>query len=117
MKYNPRVNEEAARLPGFAFTHPRQPEETVQGNLLLMYQLQEWLKEISGFAGVSLQPAAGAHGELVGVLIIRAYHRSRGDHQRTRIIVPDSAHGTNPATSAMSGFEVVNVRTDQAWQY
>src|SRR5512138_1090390 len=112
MKYNPRVNEEAARLPGFALTHPRQPEETVQGNLLVMYQLQEWLKEISGFAGVSLQPAAGAQGELVGVLIMRAYHKSRGDTRRTRIIVPDSAHGTNPASSAMSGFEVVNVRTD-----
>jgi len=113
MKYNPRVNEDAARLPGFAFTHPRQPEETVQGNLLMMYTLQEWLGKISGLAAVSLQPAAGAHGELVGVLIIRAYHQSRGDHQRTRIIVPDSAHGTNPATSAMSGFEVVNVRTDK----
>ena len=112
MKYNPRVNEEAARLPGFAFTHPLQPIETVQGNLLLMYQLQEWLKEISGFAGVSLQPAAGAHGELAGVLMIRAYHQSRGDTQRTRIIIPDSAHGTNPATSAMSGFEVVSVKSD-----
>jgi glycine dehydrogenase subunit 2 len=112
MKYNPRVNEEAARLPGFAFTHPRQPEETIQGNLLLMYELQEWLKEISGLAAISLQPAAGAHGELTGVLIIRAYHRSRGDTQRTRIIVPDSAHGTNPASSVMSGFEAVNVRTD-----
>lgn len=112
MKYNPRVNEEAARLPGFAFTHPLQPIETVQGNLLLMYELQEWLKAISGFAGISLQPAAGAHGELTGVLIIRAYHQSRGDQQRTRIIIPDSAHGTNPASSAMSGFDVVNVRTD-----
>jgi len=112
MKYNPRVNEEAARLPGFAFTHPRQPDETIQGNLLLMYELQEWLKEISGLAAISLQPAAGAHGELTGVLIIRAYHRSRGDTQRTRIIIPDSAHGTNPASSVMSGFEVVNVRTD-----
>jgi glycine dehydrogenase subunit 2 len=113
MKYNPRVNEEAARLPGFAFTHPRQPSETVQGNLLLMYQLQQWLGEISGFAGVSLQPAAGAHGELTGVLIIRAYHLSRGDTKRTRIIVPDSAHGTNPATSAMVGYDVVNVKTDK----
>ena len=112
MKYNPRVNEEAARLPGFAFTHPLQPVETVQGNLLLMYELQEMLKEISGFVGVSLQPAAGAHGELTGVLIMRAYHRSRGELQRTRIIIPDSAHGTNPATSAMSGFEVVTVRSD-----
>ncbi|MEA4909403.1 MAG: aminomethyl-transferring glycine dehydrogenase subunit GcvPB [Chloroflexi bacterium] len=111
MKYNPKVNEEAARLPGFAFTHPLQPSETIQGNLALMYVLQEWLKEISGFAGVSLQPAAGAHGEFVGVLIIRAYHRSRGDVKRTKMLIPDSAHGTNPATSAMSGFEVVNVPT------
>ncbi len=113
MKYNPRVNEEAARLPGFAFTHPLQPIETVQGNLLLMYTLQEMLKEISGFAGMTLQPAAGAHGELTGVLIMRAYHLSRGDTKRTRIIVPDSAHGTNPATSAMAGFEVVGVKTDK----
>lgn len=112
MKYNPKVNEEAARLPGFAFIHPLQPVETVQGSMLLMYQLQEMLKEISGFDAISLQPAAGAHGELTGVLIIRAYHNSRGETQRTRIIVPDSAHGTNPATSAMSGFEVVNVKTD-----
>ena len=112
MKYNPRVNEEAARLPGFALVHPRQPIETVQGSLLLMYQLQEMLKEISGFAAVSLQPAAGAHGELAGVLIIRAFHHSRGDTKRNRIIIPDSAHGTNPASSAMSGFDVVNVKTD-----
>lgn len=112
MKYNPRVNEEAARLPGFAFTHPLQPAETVQGNLLLMYQLQEWLAEISGLYGVSLQPAAGAHGELSGVLIIRAYHKSRGDTKRTRIIIPDSAHGTNPASSAMVGFDVVSVKSD-----
>ena len=112
MKYNPRINEETARLPGFAFTHPLQPIETVQGNLLLMYQLQDWLKEIGGFEGVSLQPAAGAHGELTGVLIIRAYHLSRGDTKRTRMIIPDSAHGTNPATSAIGGFEVVNVKTD-----
>ncbi len=112
MKYNPRVNEEAARLPGFAYTHPLQPLETVQGNLLLMYTLQEWLKEISGFAGVSLQPAAGAQGELVGVLIIRAYHQTHGDPQRTRIVIPDSAHGTNPASSAMSGFDVVTVKSD-----
>jgi len=112
MKYNPRINEEAARLSGFAMLHPRQPIETVQGSLLLMLQLQDWLKEIGGFDAVSLQPAAGAHGELTGVLIIRAYHRSRGDTKRTRMIIPDSAHGTNPATSAMGGFEVVNVKTD-----
>ena len=113
MKYNPKVNEEAARLPGFAFTHPLQPVDTVQGNLVLMYQLQEWLMEIGGFAGVSLEPAAGAQGELVGVLIIRAYHHSRGDRQRTKILIPDSAHGTNPASSAMSGFEVVSIPSDE----
>jgi len=97
MKYNPKVNEDTARLPGFAFSHPLQDTETAQGNLALMYALQEWLGEIGGFAGVSLQPAAGAHGELVGILIIRAYHRDRGDDKRTKILVPDSAHGTNPS--------------------
>lgn len=113
MKYNPRINEEMARLPGFANIHPLQPVETVQGALALMYQLQEWLKEIAGFAGVTLQPAAGAHGELTGVLIIRAYHHSRGDDQRNKILIPDSAHGTNPATSAMSGMRVVEIKSDQ----
>lgn len=112
MKYNPKINEEAARLPGFTFTHPLQPIETVQGNLALMYQLQEWLKEISGFAGMSLEPAAGAHGELTGVLIIRKYHLSRGDTKRTKMLIPDSAHGTNPASSAMAGFEVVPIPSD-----
>lgn len=112
MKYNPRINETAARLPGFAYTHPLQPIETTQGSLLLMYQLQEWLKEISGFAGVTLQPAAGAQGEFTGILIMRAYHLSKGASQRTRVLIPDSAHGTNPATSAMAGFSVVNVPTD-----
>jgi glycine dehydrogenase subunit 2 len=112
MKYNPKVNEETARLPGFAWTHPLQPIETVQGNLAMMFQLQEWLKEIGGFAGVTLQPAAGAHGELTGVLIIRAYHQSRGDQKRDKILIPDSAHGTNPATSAMSGLRVVEIKSD-----
>ena len=112
MKYNPKVNEDMARLPGFAFTHPLQPVETVQGNLALMYTLQEWLKEISGFAAVSLQPAAGAHGELTGVLIMRAYHRDRGDTQRVKMLIPDSAHGTNPASSAMSGLQVVQIPSD-----
>ncbi len=112
MKYNPKINEEAARLPGFAFVHPLQPVETVQGSLALMFQLQEWLKEISGFSGVSLQPAAGAQGELVGVMIIRAYHQNRGDTKRTKMLIPDSAHGTNPASSAMTGYEVVTVPTD-----
>jgi glycine dehydrogenase subunit 2 len=113
MKYNPKINEETARYPGFAFTHPLQPVETVQGNLALMYNLQEWLKEIGGFAGITLQPAAGAHGELTGVLIIRAYHRSRGDVRRDKVLIPDSAHGTNPATSAMSGMRVVELKSDE----
>lgn len=113
MKYNPKVNEDAARIAGFSQIHPLQPAETVQGALALMYELQRWLAEISGFSEVTLQPAAGAHGEFVGVMIIRAYHLSRGDTKRTRMIIPDSAHGTNPASSAMSGFDVVPVATDE----
>ena len=112
MKYNPRINEVTARLPGFTSLHPLQPTETIQGSLLVMYLLQEWLKEITGFAAATLQPAAGAHGELVGGLIIHAYHRFNGNSERNRILIPDSAHGTNPATSNMSGFEVVSVPTD-----
>jgi glycine dehydrogenase subunit 2 len=112
MKYNPKINEETARLPGFAHTHPFQPENTIQGNLALIFQLQEFLKEIGGFASVCLEPAAGAQGELVGVMIIRAYHRSRKEFQRVKMLIPDSAHGTNPASSAMSGFEVVPVPSD-----
>jgi glycine dehydrogenase subunit 2 len=114
MKYNPKINEAAARLPGFAYTHPFQPLETVQGNLALMFGLQEWLKEIGGFAGVGLQAAAGAQGEMVGVKIIAAYHKDRGDLQRVKMLIPDSAHGTNPASSAMSGFEIVKIPTDAA---
>src|SRR5512142_2620713 len=90
MKYNPKINEEMARLPGFAFIHPLQPVETVQGALALLYQLQEMLKDIGGFAGITLEPAAGAHGELTGVLIIRAYHRTRNDTKRDKILIPDS---------------------------
>jgi glycine dehydrogenase subunit 2 len=112
MKYNPKINEDMARLPGFAFTHPLQPIETVQGNLALMYTLQEWLKEISGFSALTLQPAAGAHGELTGVLIMRAYHKDRGDTKRIKMLIPDSAHGTNPASSAMSNLEVVQIPSD-----
>ncbi len=113
MKYNPRVNERAARLPGFAAIHPFQPVETIQGCLALMYNLQLWLAEISGFRGITLQPAAGAQGEFVGVAIIRAYHNSRNDAKRTRILIPDSAHGTNPASSAMKGFEIVPLPTNK----
>jgi len=112
MKYNPKVNEDAARLPGFAFSHPLQDQALSQGNLALMYELQQWLMEIGGFAGVSLQPAAGAHGELTGLLVIQAYHRDRDDQKRKKILVPDSAHGTNPASTSMAGMEVVELPSD-----
>jgi glycine dehydrogenase subunit 2 len=112
MKYNPKVNENVARLNGFALSHPMQDPDTAQGNLALMYAVQDWLKEIGGFAGVSLQPAAGAHGELTGILIIRAYHLDRGDTDRTKIFIPDSAHGTNPASTTMSGMEVIEIPSD-----
>ena len=112
MKYNPKINEETARLPGFTQTHPLQPIITTQGNLYLMYTLQEWLKEISGFDALTLQPAAGAQGELVGALIIRKYLNENGGSNRRIILIPDSAHGTNPATSAMVGFDVVTLPSD-----
>jgi len=113
MKHNPKINEALARLPGFTDVHPYQDEETVQGALFLMYSLQEFLEEIGGFAGVSLQPAAGAHGELTGVLMMRAYHQSRGDVERDVMLIPDSAHGTNPASTSMSGMEVVEIPSDE----
>ena len=112
MKYNPKVNEDMARLPGFALTHPLQDPDTAQGNLAMMFALQDWLMEIGGFAGMSLQPAAGAHGELTGILIIRAYHHDRGDKERNKILIPDSAHGTNPASTTMSGMEVIEIPSD-----
>ncbi len=112
MKYNPKVNEKAAAIEGLTQVHPLQPAATVQGSLELMYKLQQTLAEISGFAGVSMQPAAGAHGEFAGVLVMRAYHESRGDTKRKKMLIPDSAHGTNPATSAMSGFSVVTIPSD-----
>lgn len=112
MKYNPKINEVVARYAGFAQLHPLQNEESAQGALELMFELQQMLAEISGFNAVALQPAAGAHGELAGVLIARAYHLNRGDTARTKVLVPDSAHGTNPATAAMAGFEVVTVPSD-----
>jgi len=112
MKYNPKINEQTARLPGFAGAHPFQDETTVQGALQLMFELQESLQEIGGFAGVTLQPAAGAQGELVGVLMMRKYHLDRGDTGRDTILVPDSAHGTNPATTSMSGLRVVQLPSD-----
>ncbi|HML21514.1 MAG TPA: aminomethyl-transferring glycine dehydrogenase subunit GcvPB [Aggregatilinea sp.] len=112
MKYNPKVNEDMARLPGFAQVHPLQDPSTAQGALAMMYQLQEWLAEISGMDAVSLQPAAGAQGEFAGILMIRAYHLANGEGHRTKIIVPDSAHGTNPATTAMAGLEVIEIPSD-----
>ena len=112
MKYNPKLNEAAARLSGFANAHPAQPEEASQGALALMHDLDGMLSEITGMARVSLQPAAGAHGEMAGLMIIKAYHESRGDHKRTKILVPDSAHGTNPASAAVAGFDVVNVKSN-----
>jgi len=112
MKYNPKVNEAAARIQGFATVHPLQPEASVQGAMGLMLELQELLAEIGGFAGVTLQPAAGAHGELTGVLIMRKYQYERGECERDIILVPDSAHGTNPATTSMSGLKVVVVPSD-----
>jgi glycine dehydrogenase subunit 2 len=107
MKYNPKVNEAAARLPGFAGLHPFTPHENAQGALQLMYELAEMLKEVAGMEEITLQPAAGAQGEMTGVLVMRAYHRARGDAKRTKVLFPDSAHGTNPATAAMAGFEAV----------
>ena len=112
MKYNPKINEEIARLPGFADSHPLQAPATVQGNLALMYALQDWLQEIGGFAGVSLQPAAGAHGELSALLMMRAYHADRGDGARNQVLIPDSAHGTNPASTTMAGLVAVEIPSD-----
>ncbi len=112
MKFNPKVNEVAARLGGFTGVHPLQDEASIQGALYVMYSVQEYLKEIGGFAAVSLQPAAGAHGELTGVLIMRKYHLDHGDAARDTILVPDSAHGTNPASTSMSGLRVVEIPSD-----
>ena len=113
MKYNPKVNEVCARLEGFAQSHPLQRDDTVQGNLALMFELQEWLKEIGGFAAVSLQPTAGAQGELTALLMMRAYFRDRGETGRTQILIPDSAHGTNPASTTMAGFEALEIPSDE----
>ena len=114
MKYNPKVNEEAAALPGFARIHPYQPANTVQGALELMHRLERFLCEIAGLARATLQPAAGAQGELTGLMIMRAYHAERGEDQtRTEIICPDSAHGTNPASAAMCGYRVVQIPSNE----
>jgi glycine dehydrogenase subunit 2 len=111
MKHNPRVNEWAARLPGFATLHPLAPDALAQGSLQLLWELQGMLSEIGGMHATTLQPAAGAHGELTGILLIRAYHHARGDTDRDEVIVPDSSHGTNPATASMAGFRTVTVQS------
>ncbi len=112
MKYNPKLNEDMARLAGFAQLHPLTDGEGSQGALALMYDLQTWLAEISGFKAVSLEPAAGAQGEFAGILMIRKYHLEKGDTKRTRILIPNSAHGTNPATVTMAGFTAVELPAD-----
>ncbi|PJK17597.1 glycine dehydrogenase (aminomethyl-transferring) [Chryseomicrobium excrementi] len=113
MKYNPKINESVARFPGFANIHPLQDESSVQGAMELMYDLQEHLIEITGMDDVTLQPAAGAHGEWTALMMIRAFHEANGDHHRTKVIVPDSAHGTNPASATVAGFETVTVKSDE----
>jgi glycine dehydrogenase subunit 2 len=114
MKYNPKINEEMAALPRLKDVHPYQSVETVQGALELMYNLGNMLSEITGMDSVSLQSAAGAHGELVGLMLIKAYHENRGDLNRRKIIVPDSAHGTNPASAAVAGFDVVEIASNSS---
>ena len=109
MKYNPKINEAMAALPGFTGVHPLQEPETVQGSMEVLGKAEQYLCEITGMDRMTFQPAAGAHGEFTGLLLIKGYHTARGDHARTKILVPDSAHGTNPASAAMAGFEVVNI--------
>ncbi len=111
MKYNPRINEELSSLEGFKNLHPMTPEEYAQGTLELLYRLKELLKEIGGFYEVSLQPAAGAQGELLGLLLILAYHRDRGNLKKRTVLVPDTSHGTNPATASLCGFQVLTVKS------
>jgi len=112
MKYNPKWHEDIPSLPGFASAHPLQPEETVQGALRLMFELQEYLAEITGMDAVNVIPMAGAHGELASQLMMKAYHQERGDRDRRKVLLTDSSHGTNPATSSMCGFEIGIISTD-----
>lgn len=111
MKYNPKINEEVAAMPSFAALHPAQPADTVQGALCVYYNVQRILSEIAGLSEFTLNPYAGAHGELTGLMVIRSYHNARGDVRRTKIIVPDSAHGTNPASAAVCGLQIVEVKS------
>lgn len=112
MKYNPKLNEDTASLAGFANVHPLQPEQTVQGCLEILYRMDRMLAEITGMDAMTFQPAAGAHGELTGLMILKAYHESQGAVKRKKILVPDSAHGTNPASAMAAGFETVEIRSD-----
>ncbi|HCM14353.1 MAG TPA: aminomethyl-transferring glycine dehydrogenase subunit GcvPB, partial [Candidatus Cloacimonas sp.] len=112
MKYNPKIHESLARHSCFANIHPYQHESTLQGALELLYELQEDLAEISGMAKVTLQPVAGAQGEFTGIKIIAAYHKAKGNTHKTKIIIPDSAHGTNPATCHLVGFDVVELKSN-----
>ncbi|MDU7037112.1 MAG: aminomethyl-transferring glycine dehydrogenase subunit GcvPB, partial [Staphylococcus simulans] len=113
MKYNPKINEKVARIPGFAEAHPLQEESQIQGSLEIIHSLQEELKEITGMDEVTLQPAAGAHGEWTALMIFKAYHEKNGEGHRDEVIVPDSAHGTNPASAAFAGFKSVTVKSDE----
>src|SRR5579885_2423259 len=112
MKYNPKLNEDMAALPGFAHIHPLQPESSVQGAIQLFYELEQYLAEIAGMARVTLQPSAGAHGELTGLMLIKAYHRSRNEGHRNLVLIPDNAHGTNPASATLADYKAVEVKTD-----
>jgi glycine dehydrogenase subunit 2 len=112
MKYNPKLNEDIAALPGFARIHPLQPDYSVQGAIQVIYELERYLAEISGMARVTLQPSAGAHGELTGLMLIKAYHQSQGEGHRNLVIIPDNAHGTNPASATLADYRAVEVKTD-----
>jgi len=112
MKYNPKVNEDMAVLPGFARIHPLQPDSTVQGAIQLMYELEQYLSEIAGMTRVTLQPSAGAHGELTGMMLIKAYHQSQGEGHRNLVLIPDNAHGTNPASATLADYKAVEVKSD-----
>src|SRR5215469_10993447 len=112
MKYNPKINEDMAVLPGFARIHPLQPENTIQGAIQIMYELEHYLAEIASMARVTLQPSAGAHGELTGLMLIKAYHESQGQGHRNLVLIPDNAHGTNPASATLADYKSVEVKSD-----